>query len=138
MTTKYYLHLLYGSRNHRGSIITITQSQNAPVVEHNIGGSPLIDEDGKHETFDIGWTLGSVATEQQAETLALCIAERYGYDVMVDGKSLGLPYLGKPGKWASKSEAAAALGSIKSERKSKSSANNGRLGGRPKKVKDAR
>lgn len=133
-----YLHLLDGSRSHRGSIITITKSQDAPVVEHNIGGSPLVDESGKHVTFDAGWTLGPVSTEQEAETLALCIAERYGYDVMVDGKLLGLPYMGKPGKWASKSEAAAALGSIKSERKAKSSAENGRLGGRPPKDKSAR
>jgi hypothetical protein len=34
------------------------------------------------------------------------------------------------------SNAAAALGSIKSEKKSKSSSENGRLGGRPKKSKD--
>jgi hypothetical protein len=135
MAKKYYLHFLDGSRVQRGSVIVIDNSAKSPVMEHRIGTSPLIDTEGNHQTFDIGWTLGAVETENEAKQLAFVLAEHYGCDAMANGKLLGLPYMGKPGQWISRSEAAAALGSIRSKKKSKSSAENGRLGGRPK-VKD--
>lgn len=121
----FYLHLLDGSRNHRGSIVAITETETAPVIEYNIGGSKLVDENGKPETFDIGWKLGPVPTKNNAKKLAYAIAREYNYDVMVDGQRIGLPY--------DTSKAAATLGSIKSTAKAEASRRNGAKGGRPKK-----
>jgi hypothetical protein len=122
----FYLHLLDGSRNHRGSVIAITETEVAPVIEHNIGGSKLVDETGKPETFDAGWKLGPVRTKNNAEKLAYTIAREYNYDVMIDGRVVGLPY--------DTSAAAATLGRSKSEAKATAARANGRKGGRPRKT----
>lgn len=121
----YYLHLLDGGRNHRGSIVAITEDENPPKVEHNIGGSKLMDRNGP-ECFDNGWILGPVHTENNAKKLAFAIAREYNYDVMIDEQCIGLPY--------DLSKAAAALGSVKSKAKAAAARRNGRMGGRPHKV----
>lgn len=82
-----------------------------------LNDAPIVDTNGKRVPNKVFWTLGPVETETEAQTLALAIAERYGFDVMVNGKLAGLPYMGEPGKWVSNSEAAAALGKIRSEKK---------------------
>ena len=80
---------------------------------------------------------GEARSNDELENLFDFAANEAGYsDEKIDEakKSPWFPWLKNP--------AAVSLGrlggSAKSERKSKSSANNGRLGGRPKKVKDAR
>lgn len=123
----FYLHLLDGGRNHRGSIVVITESEDAPILEININGSKLVNiANEKPETFDIGWKLGPVSIKNNAKKLAYAIAREYNYDVMVDGELAGLPY--------SISASAAALGSIKSAAKAAAVRENGRKGGRPRKA----
>jgi hypothetical protein len=89
MTKPYYLHKLDGSRCHRGSIIVVDNDPTAPTIEHNIGGSPLIDRDGAPQTYDRLWTLGPVTTRNEATVLAGIIAARWCYDAMIDGKLIG-------------------------------------------------
>lgn len=122
----FYLHLLDGGRNHRGSVIAITETEEDPILEININGSKIIDiSNGKPETFDTGWKLGPVPTKNNAKKLAYAIAREYNYDVMVDGEVIGLPY--------STSAAAAILGSVKSKAKATAARVNGQKGGRPRK-----
>jgi hypothetical protein len=123
----FYLHLLDGGRNHRGSIVAITKSEDTPILEININGSRLVNiTNGEAETFDTGWKLGPVPTKNNAKKLAYAIAREYNYDVMVDGELAGLPY--------SISAAAAALGSIRSAAKAAAVRRNGQKGGRPRKA----
>ena len=122
----FYLHFLDGSRNHRGSVVVITETETAPVIEHNVGGSKLVDKTGKAETFDTGWKLGPVPTKNNAKKLAYAIAREYNYDVMIDGRVVGLSY--------DTSVAAAALGAVKSKKKAAASRENGKKGGRPRKT----
>jgi hypothetical protein len=128
----YYLHQVALST--RQTVISIDKNEIAPVSYAYINNAPIIGTNGERIANKNGWTLGPVETEQEAQTLALCIAAQYGWDIEIGGKLAGLPHLGKPGEWVSNSEAAAALGSIKSAKKAKSSAENGKLGGRPKKA----
>lgn len=123
----FWLHFLDGGRNHRGSIIAITESDTHPVVEINIGGSKLVNiTKGKPETLDPGWKLGPLPNVHIARQYAYAIASVGNYDVMVDGEFMGLPYapaveLGRKG------------GQATSEAKAKAARKNGRMGGRPRK-----
>lgn len=111
---KYYLHKIELATGQ--SLIAIDNSPESPTTYTFLNNAPII-AGGKSVSNKTFWTLGAVETENEAKVLAFAIAERYGYDVMIDGKLLGLPYISKPGKWASNSEAAAALGKIRSEKK---------------------
>lgn len=123
----FYLHLLDGGRNHRGSIIAVTKTEDAPILEINISGSRLVNiANGRPETFDTGWKLGPVPTKSNAQKLAYAIAREYNYDVMVDGELVGLPY--------TPNQAATVLGRSKSTAKAIASRANGRKGGRPRKA----
>lgn len=126
----YYLHLLDGTRNHRSTIIWIATDANPPRVKHNIGGSRLIDSNGNIEHYDNGWMLGPVATEHEAKMYAITIAEQFNWLVALGSKITDTQDLRK-------SFAAAALGSITSERKAASSRENGKRGGRPRKTNGA-
>ena len=128
--SKYYLHKIELAVDR--SAIAIDNSAKPATTYTYLNGEPIVYSDGERVPNKIYWTLGEVESENEAKQLAFVLAEHYGCDVMSNGKLLGLPYMGKPGQWVSRSEAAAALGSIKSEKKSKSSAANGKLGGRPK------
>lgn len=128
--SKYYLHKIELSAGR--AVIAIDENKKPATTYTYLNGEPIVYESGERVPNKIYWTLGAVETENEANQLAFVLAEHYGCDVMANNKLLGLPYMGKPGQWASRSEAAAALGSIKSAKKSKSSAANGKLGGRPK------
>lgn len=128
--SKYYLHKIELSAGR--AAISKDQNEKPDTTYTYLNDEPIIGVDSERVPNKILWTLGAVETENEANQLAFILAEHYGCDVMSNGKLLGLPYMGKPGQWVSRSEAAAALGSIKSEKKSKSSAANGKLGGRPK------
>lgn len=122
----FYLHFLDGSRNHRNSIVALTETEAPPTVEHNIGGLGISSSNGKLETYDAGWVLGPVLTKNNAEKLAKTIAGAYNYDVMIDGEIIGLPYmpaveLGRKG------------GQVITLAKSAAARANGRKGGRPRK-----
>jgi len=133
--SKYYLHKIELSAGR--AAISIDESEKPATTYTYLNNEPIIGADGERIPNKIIWTLGAV-TEKEANQLAFVLAEHYGCDVMANGKLLDLPYMGKSGQWVSRSEAASALGSIKSAKKSKSSAANGKLGGRPKsKDKDA-
>lgn len=123
----FYLHFMDGGRVHRGSIVVITETEESPVIEHNIGGSVLGSYDGKPEIYDAGWKLGPLENKNVARQYAYAIASVGNYDVMIDGELTGLPYapaveLGRKG------------GRSTSEAKRRASQANGRKGGRPKKV----
>lgn len=82
----FYLHFMDGDRVHRGSVIAITESDTVPVIEHNVGGSKLVDENGVPETFDNGWKLGPLDSTHYAKNIALAIAREINCKVLVGGK----------------------------------------------------
>jgi hypothetical protein len=129
MNEKHYLHKIELATRH--TVIVIDNNEKPETTYTYLNDAPIM-AGGKAASNKNYWTLGPVDTENEAEVLALAIAERYGYDVMTNGKLLGLPYMGKPGKWVTASEAAAALGRIKSDKKAHASRENGKMGGRPK------
>jgi hypothetical protein len=122
----YYLHQVETST--RNSIIVIDKEQQPQTTYTYIDDSPIIDESGKRVPNKCNWTCGPIATQVAAERLARVIARSYNWDVQIDGKLMRLPY-----DYMDSGSAASALGSIKSARKAKSSAENGKLGGRPRK-----
>lgn len=87
----YYLHQLDGTRAHRSTIIMITQDANPPVVLHDVGGSPLINSEGKPEAYDNGWMMGPLATENAALKSAVALAQSYNWIVWHDGQQLDVP-----------------------------------------------
>lgn len=84
----YYAHLLDGSGSHRSSIIVVTQDSAAPHRLHNVGGSPLVDEDGNPQAYDTKWTIGPIETPTEAKGIVLAIAQRYNWLVEFDGDLL--------------------------------------------------
>lgn len=128
----YYLHKIELSVGR--AAISIDESEKPETTYTYLNGEPIIYQDGTRKPNKILWTLGAVETENEANQLAFVLAEHYGCDVMSNGKLLGLPYMGKAGEWVSRSEAAAALGSIKSERKTIAARENAKKGGWKKDV----
>lgn len=113
--SKYYLHKVELSAGR--AAISIDESEKPVATYTYINNEPIIGADGERVPNKILWTLGAVENESEANQLAFVLAEHYGCDVMSNGKLLGLPYMGKSSQWVSRSEAAAALGHIKSEKK---------------------
>lgn len=124
--SKYYLHKIEMSVGR--AAIVIDQNEKPVVTYTYLNGEPIIGADGERVPSKTLWTLGAVE-ENEANQLAFTLAEYYGCDVMKDGELLGLPYMGKAGQWVSRSEAAAALGKIKSERKTNAARENAKKGG---------
>lgn len=111
----YYLHKIELATGR--SVIALDNNQKPANTYTYINDAPIIGADGERVQNKNYWTLGPVETENEANNLALTLAKHYGCDVMAGGKLLDLPYMGEPGQWVSGSEAAAALGRIKSEAK---------------------
>ena len=122
----YYLHQIDTVRGH---IIVIDNDQILDDVVININNAPVIDAEGEPVKAKMGWTLGPVATRNEAESIATTIARRYNWDIEIDGKLMRLPQ-----DYIDNRTAAAALGSIKTPRKAASSRENGKRGGRPRKT----
>lgn len=83
----YYLHLLDGSPLHIDSVIIVSETNEAPVMETGLKSF----SNGEALCMKKSWTLGPVSTHNEAEVLALAIAARYNYDVMIDGELRRLP-----------------------------------------------
>lgn len=84
----YYLHLLDGTRYHRHSIILINQDAATPHVAVTVGDIALVNQDGTPVYFDNRWQLSPVDSEAEAKSLAIAIAERYNYEVILNNKSV--------------------------------------------------
>lgn len=78
----YCLHLLDGSRLHRDSVIVVNESSESPVIETALRNVSK----GENLCVDKSWMLGPVTTHNEAKVLALIIAARYNYDVIIDGE----------------------------------------------------
>ncbi len=124
----FYLHQILTPRD---TIIEISESS-VPAPGHlELNGHPLIHEDGGVVQNRAGWTLGPIASDTEAYTLATIIAAHYNNDVMADGELLRLPYVPD-----SAGVMAAALGrrggQSTSPAKSAAARTNGKRGGRPR------
>jgi len=113
--SKYYLHKIELGTGR--SAIVIDNSKKPATTYAYLNSEPIVYSNSERVPNKIYWTLGEVKTENEANQLVFVLAEHYGCDVMANGKLLGLPYMGKSGEWVSRSDAAAALGKIKSEKK---------------------
>jgi hypothetical protein len=121
----YYLHQV---KTIRDTIIVVDNAPTMTATVTYINDHPVIDVDGNPVPNQIGWTLGPVETRNEAEVLALAIAQRYNYDILIDGQLLNLPLIDR-------SQAAAAMGAVTGGRKAATARENGKRGGRPRKTK---
>lgn len=126
----YYIHKIELATNR--TVLSIDNAKTPQPTYTYLNDAPIIDDHGNRVPNKPSWTLGGIETENETKNLAIALATYYGCDIIKGGKPIGLPMMGSPGKWVSASDAARALGSIKSERKTKSSRANGKLGGRPR------
>ena len=75
----YYLHLLDGSRLHIDSVIVVSETNESPIMETALRDA----SNGQALCMERSWTLGPISTHNEAEVLALTIAARYNYKVIV-------------------------------------------------------
>lgn len=123
MDQKFYLH---ETKTPAGTFILIDNNptgEEAPQVF--MDADPLVYANGETVKARFGWTLGPVENRTVAEGLAMAIAARYNWDVVIDGARMRLNL-----EDVDKRLSAQALRAIPSEKRANASRENGKKGGR--------